>query len=43
MSAVTQELTSADRKRAVRRTALRLTLLALAFYVGIILLGVLNS
>ena len=33
----------ADRKRGIRRTALWTSLLALAFYVGFILLGVLNS
>lgn len=43
MSTVTRDVTPAERKRAVRRTALKLSLLALAFYVGFILLGVLNS
>ena len=43
MSTVTGDLTPAERKRAVRRTAFRLALLALAFYAGFILLGVLNS
>jgi hypothetical protein len=32
-----------DRKRGIRRTALWTSLLALAFYLGFILLGVLNS
>ncbi|HMN44691.1 MAG TPA: hypothetical protein PKE27_08975 [Povalibacter sp.] len=37
------EINEADRKRGIRRTALWTSLLALAFYVGFILLGVLNS
>lgn len=43
MSTVTGDLPPAERKRAVRRTAFKLALLALAFYAGFILLGVLNS
>lgn len=43
MSSVTRDLAPAERKRAVRRTAFKLSLLALAFYAGFILLGVLNS
>jgi hypothetical protein len=37
------ESTEAERKRAVRRTALWMTLLAASFYAAFILLGVLNS
>ncbi len=33
----------ADRKEGIRRTALILTTLAVAFYVGFILMGVLNA
>lgn len=32
-----------ERKRAVRRTTLWMSLLALSFYVAFILMGVLNS
>ena len=37
------DLTDIERKRAVRRTTLWMSLLALSFYVAFILLGVLNS
>jgi hypothetical protein len=37
------DLTETERKRAVRRTTLWVSLLALSFYVAFILLGVLNS
>jgi hypothetical protein len=33
----------ADRREGIRRTALILTALAAAFYVGFILMGVLNA
>jgi hypothetical protein len=33
----------ADRKKGIRRTALILTGVALAFYIGFILMGVLNA
>ncbi|HEU4484007.1 MAG TPA: hypothetical protein VFR96_00845 [Povalibacter sp.] len=37
------QVNETDRKRAIRRTTLWLALLAAAFYVGFILLSVLNS
>jgi hypothetical protein len=37
------QVNETDRKRAIRRTALWLSLLAFGFYAGFILLGVLNS
>lgn len=37
------QLNETDRKRGIRRTALWLSLLACGFYVGFILLSVLNS
>lgn len=37
------EVNETDRKRGVRRTVVWLSLLALGFYLGFILLGVLNS
>jgi uncharacterized membrane protein (DUF485 family) len=36
-------MTDADRKKGIRRTALFLTLIALAFYFGFILMGVLRA
>ena len=35
--------TDADRKKSIRRTALILTAIALAFYFGFILMGVLRA
>ena len=40
---IVNAVTDQERKRAVRRTTLWTSLLALAFYLGFILLGVLNS
>lgn len=37
------EINDTDRKRGIRRTLLWVSLLAVGFYVGFILLGVLNS
>jgi hypothetical protein len=37
------EINEADRKRGIRRTVFWTSLMALGFYVGFILLGVLNS
>ena len=37
------ELNNRDQKRGIRRTALWLTLVALAFYAAFILMGVMRS
>ena len=36
-------MTDADRKKSIRRTALILTVVALAFYFGFIMMGVLRA
>jgi hypothetical protein len=40
---MTVRINETDRKRGIRRTVLWLSLLAFGFYLGFILLGVLNS
>jgi len=38
-----QDANNADRKKGIRRTAIMLTAIALAFYIGFIMIGVLRA